>query len=332
MSSAEQFAITFPGDGRSPGLDDALRNAGYRIIMLPEWPPDHVWSDRELADLFADADVVHATSSLSYPAQVLQAATRLRMVISNGIRVDHIDVDAATRLGVLVANCPTENSVMSVAEATITLILALLSRMNSKQAALRAGTWRPVPPTDHLWRKTVGLVGYGRIAHVGEARLAGWGVTVHASDPYVPGTVPLDQLLAASDVVSLHVVKTPETTGLIGQRELHLMKRTAIIVNTSRGGVIDEDALAAAVDAGAIAGAAIDVLGTSPYVWDNPLLRCDPSRVILTPHAISHGGDNSEKAEMALENIQRATRGDLPERINREVIPAWKERFAHQQG
>jgi phosphoglycerate dehydrogenase-like enzyme len=155
-------------------------------------------------------------------------------------------------------------------------------------------------------------------------------VTVQATDPYVPGTVGLDELLRTSDVVSLHVVLTRETRNMIGARELALMKSSAILVNTSRGGAIVEEALAEALDAGRLAGAALDVFQQEPIDMRNPLLRCDPERVILTPHSIGHNLESGPTGvQMAFDNIDRALRGELPESvINQEVIPAWRRRLA----
>jgi D-3-phosphoglycerate dehydrogenase len=151
-----------------------------------------------------------------------------------------------------------------------------------------------------------------------------------ASDPYVGGTLNLDELLRTSDVVSIHVVLTAETRNMIGERELGLMKQSAILVNTSRGGVIVEAALAQALDSGRLAGAALDVFQQEPINMDNPLLRCDPDRVILTPHAIGHNLETLPTGvQMAYDNIDRALRGELPQSvINPEVIPAWRRRLA----
>jgi D-3-phosphoglycerate dehydrogenase len=174
------------------------------------------------------------------------------------------------------------------------------------------------------------LIGYGRIARNVEQRLQGWGVNVQASDPYVAGTLSLDDVLRSSDVVSLHVVLTNETRNMIGARELALMKSSAVLVNTSRGGAIVEEALAEALDSGRLAGAALDVFQQEPIDMDNPLLRCDPDRVILTPHAIGHNLETGPTGvQMAYDNIDRVLRGELPESvINPEVIPAWQRRLA----
>jgi phosphoglycerate dehydrogenase-like enzyme len=176
----------------------------------------------------------------------------------------------------------------------------------------------------------VGLIGYGRIARHVEQRLQGWGVTIQAADPYVEGSVPLDELLRTSDVVSVHVVLTKETRNMLGARELALMKPSAILINTSRGGAVVEDALAEAINADRLAGAALDVFQQEPINMDNPLLACDPDRVILTPHSIGHNLESGPTGiQMALETIERALRGELPESvINPEVIPAWRRRLA----
>ena len=152
--------------------------------------------------------------------------------------------------------------------------------------------------------------------------MQGWGATIQAADPYVPGTLPLDELLRTSDVVSLHVVLTKETRNMIGARELALMKPTAILVNTSRGGAVVEADLAEAIDAGRLAGAALDVFQQEPIDMSNPLLRCDPERVILTPHC---GGSS---VESTLESKVRGARHAVdvllgrwpPHIVNPEVL------------
>jgi D-3-phosphoglycerate dehydrogenase / 2-oxoglutarate reductase len=154
-------------------------------------------------------------------------------------------------------------------------------------------------------------------------------VKVQAYDPYVEGTVPLDVLLTTSDVISIHTPRTKETRGLIGRRELGLMKPTAILINTSRGGVVDERALAEAIDAGQLAGAALDVFEQEPVDMDNPLFQCDPFRVLLTPHSIGHNVESGPAGvELAFQHVARVLAGELPANVeNREVIPRWKARF-----
>lgn len=318
-----------PDQEGASGLQRRLREAGYVVVETP-MVGVRGWTEEEMARWFAAADAIVAHPTQRFPAAVLRSATRLSLICSPVIGVDHIDVAAASDLGVLVANCPTEENVVGVAEATVMLMAAVTLELGRKQASLRAGTWRPPTTAGILRGKSVGLVGYGRIARAVEARLQGWGVVIRAFDPYVTGTVPLDELLRTADVVSLHLVLTDVTRGIIGRRELGLMKRSAIIVNTSRGGTIDEAALAEAIDSGRLAGAAIDVFEREPVEPDNPLLRCDPERVVLTPHAIGHNVETVPAAgKMAFDAVQRALRGEIPDSVvNPEAIPAWQERAA----
>jgi phosphoglycerate dehydrogenase-like enzyme len=315
----------FPAIG---GLHAKLREAGYEVIHTPHGL-GHDWTPRETGEFLADVDVIVAEPSRPFSADVLRAAPRLNLIASPVIGVDHIDVDAATELGILVANCPTQEIIVGMAESTVMLMVALLLDLMRKQASLRAGSWRP-PSSSHLLRgKTVGLVGYGRIARAVEARLRGWQANIQAYDPYVPGTVPLDTLLSASDVISVHTPRTPRTMGMIGQRELGLMKHSAVVINTARGGIVDEAALADAINGERLAGAAVDAFVQEPVGMDNPLLRCDPFRVILTPHSVGHSLEiGPAGAEMAFGNVQRALNGEVPESVeNPAVIPRWKERL-----
>jgi D-3-phosphoglycerate dehydrogenase / 2-oxoglutarate reductase len=311
----------------STGLHEKLVAAGFEVVQAGSI--DHPWTADELSAAVADADAAIISPGQPVPAEVLRAAPRLRMVSSPVVGVDHIDIDAATELGIVVANCPTDEIIIGMAEATVMFMVATLLQLERKQASMRAGNWRP-PTTSTLLRgKTVGLIAYGRIARAVEQRLQGWDVTIQAYDPYVAGTVSLDTLLSTSDVISIHTPRTMETRGLIGRRELGLMKPTAILINTSRGGVIDEAALAEAINTNQIAGAALDVFEQEPINMDNPLFQCDPFRVLLTPHSIGHNVESwPTGAELAFQNVARVLEGELPANVeNREVIPRWQARF-----
>jgi phosphoglycerate dehydrogenase-like enzyme len=309
------------------GLHEKLAAAGFDVAVAGS--TERAWTADELIEVVADADAAVVSPSQPVPAEVLRAAPRLRLVSSPVVGVDHIDVDAATELGILVANCPTDEIIVGMAEATVMLMVALLLQLERKQASIRAGEWRPPTTSTLLRHKTVGLIAYGRIGRAVEQRLRGWEVKIQAYDPYAAGTVPLDTLLTTSDVISIHTPRTEETRGLIGRRELALMKPAAILINTSRGGVVDERALAEAIDAGRIAGAALDVFEREPVDMDNPLFQCDPFRVLLTPHSIGHNVESGPAgAELAFQNVARALAGELPANVeNREVIPRWKARF-----
>ncbi|HYW88764.1 MAG TPA: NAD(P)-dependent oxidoreductase [Chloroflexota bacterium] len=307
-----------------PRLEDRLREAGYDVVVTDRW------TEVDLPRLFGDVDVVVASPARQYRVELFQAAPKMRLITSPVIGVDTIDIDAANEFGVVVANCPTAENIMGVAEATVMFMVALLLKLKQKERSLREGRFRPHHSSHLLFGRTVGLIGYGRIARHVEQRLQGWGVTVQASDPYVEGTLPLDELLQTSDVVSVHVVLTKETRNMLGARELAQMKPSAILVNTSRGGAIVEEALAEAINANKLAGAALDVFQQEPINMDNPLLECDPDRVMLTPHSIGHNLESGPTGvQMAMDNIERVLREDLPESvINPEVIPAWRRRLA----
>ncbi|MCC6178569.1 MAG: dehydrogenase [Chloroflexi bacterium] len=310
------------------GLHARLRAAGAALVEIERAsgePP----TPQTLAALVAGADAIVAEPAMAFPAGVLRAAPRLRLVCSPVIGTDHIDVEAATELGVLVANCPTDEIVIGMAEASVMLMVALLLELKRKEASLRAGAWR-LALSSHLLRgRTVGLVGYGRIARAVAARLQGWQVTLQVYDPYVAGTIPLDRLLTTSDVISIHTPRTPETVGLIGRRELELMKPTAVLVSTGRGGTVDEVALAEAIDAGRLAGAAVDVFEREPIDMDNPLLQCDPGRVILTPHAVGHNLETGPAGvEAVVQAVERVMHGEPPTHvINPDAIARWRERI-----
>jgi phosphoglycerate dehydrogenase-like enzyme len=324
------IAIPPSQPGVEPRLEVRLREAGYDVVVTPAGSASDSWSPADLRDIFKDVDAIVASPARMYPAEVFAAAPRLRLITSPAIGVDTIDIDSANEFGVIVANCPTAEIVIGIAEATVMLIVALHLNLKQKERSLREGRFRPRHASHILFGRTVGLVGYGRIAREVAQRLQGWGVHVQAADPYVAGTLNLDDLLRTSDVVSLHVVLTKGTRNMIGPRELALMKPSAMLVNTARGGAIVEAALAEAIDSGHIAAAALDVFQQEPIDMDNPLLRCDPDRVILTPHAIGHNLETGPPGvQMAFDNIDRALRGELPESvINPEIIPAWQRRMA----
>ena len=219
----------------------------------------------------------------------LSRATRLRLVHKFGAGVNTIDVDAATKHGVAVANMPGANA-PSVAEGTVLLMLAALRRLPVLDRATREGRGWPSDPqlgetVRDIGACTVGLVGYGNIAKQVAGIAAAMGATVlHTStgDDGLPGWRPLPELLGGSDIVSLHLPLTADTDGLLGETELARMKPGAVLVNTSRGPIVDEKALADALRAGRLAAAGLDVFGVEPVPPDNPLLGLD--NVVLTPH------------------------------------------------
>ncbi|HEY1841519.1 MAG TPA: 2-hydroxyacid dehydrogenase [Mycobacterium sp.] len=219
----------------------------------------------------------------------ISGATRLRLVHKFGAGVNTIDVDAATKRGIAVANMPGANA-PSVAEGTVLLMLAALRRLPVLDRITREGGGWPSDPrlgetVRDIGACTVGLVGYGNIAKQVAGIVAAMGATVlHTSTGHdgLPGWRTLPELLAASDIVSLHLPLTAATNGLLGEATLARMKPGAVLVNTSRGPIVDEDALVGALRDGRLAAAGLDVFSTEPVPPDNPLLGLD--NVVLTPH------------------------------------------------
>lgn len=245
---------------------------------------DHDTLHRELAE----AEVIwHVLRPLS--GSDLRRAPELRLVHKLGAGVNTIDVETASELDIAVANMPGANA-PSVAEGTVLLILAALRRLPTLDRATRQGRGWPTDPSlsetvRDIGSCTVGLVGYGNIAKRVERIVAAMGATVlhtNTSDDGTPGWRSLPDLLAASDIVSLHLPLTPETDKLINRATLSHMKPEALLVNTSRGGIVDEPALVDALRDGRLAAAGLDVFATEPVAADNPLLRLD--NVVVTPH------------------------------------------------
>jgi phosphoglycerate dehydrogenase-like enzyme len=274
-----------------------------------------------------EVDVVwHVLRPLS--ADDLAKAPRCLLVHKMGAGVNTIDVDAATRLGIAVANMPGANA-PSVAEGTVLLMLAALRRLTELDRATREGRGWPSDPS--LGEKvrdiggcTVGLVGYGNIAKTVETIVTAMGARVlHTStnDYGHPGWRPLPDLLAGSDVVSLHLPLTEETTGLLDAAALALMKPDAVLVNTSRGPIIDESALVAALRTGGLAAAGLDVFAAEPVDPDNPLLELD--NVVLTPHVTWYTADTMRRyLQHAVDNCRRLRDGgELANVVNGIVVP-----------
>lgn len=268
------------------------------------------------------ADVIwHVLRPVS--AEDLAKAVKVRLVHKLGAGVNTIDVDAATARGIAVANMPGANA-PSVAEGTLLLMLAALRRLPELDRATRAGEGWPSDPTlgetvRDIGGCTVGLVGYGNIAKQVERILVAIGAEVlHTSthDDGEPGWRELPALLAESDIVSLHLPLTDATRGLIGRDALALMKSDAILVNTSRGPIVDEKALVDALRSGGLAAAGLDVFSVEPVPADNPLLTL--SNVVLTPHVTWYTADTMRRyLEFAVDNCERLRDGrDLVNVVN----------------
>jgi D-3-phosphoglycerate dehydrogenase / 2-oxoglutarate reductase len=252
-----------------------------------------------------------------------------------GIGVDSIDLMAATECGIVVANAPTY-CIDEVSDHTAGLILSLARRIPWLDREVRAGNWATV--NQEFWgvrpmhELTIGVVGLGHIGHLVVRKMAGFGCRILGHDPRLSpalveaiGAIPteLDHLLSTSDIVTLHIPLTPENHHLIDAGRLALMKPTAFIINTSRGGVVDEAALIEALQADALFGAALDVLEREPPAGNHPLFALHPSRVILTPHfAASSEAVTPTAHRQVAAAMSSVLRGEWPAAtMNPEVVP-----------
>lgn len=277
-----------------------------------------------LLSALAEADAVLIRSATRMDAEAIAAGSHLRVIARAGVGLDNVDIKAATQAGVMVVNAPTSN-IISAAELTIGHILSLARHIPAAHASLAAGEWKRSKYTGtELFEKTLGIIGLGRIGALITARMQAFGMDVVAYDPYVSAAraqqlgvrlLSLDELLAESDFVTIHMPKTPETTGMIAAPQLKAMKKTAYIVNVARGGLIDEAALAQALRDGEIAGAGIDVFTSEPPADD--VLTGAPG-VVVTPHLGASTDEAQEKAGVSVaRSVRLALGGELvPDAVN----------------
>ena len=275
----------------SPATIDALG---------PDFDVRHVdGTDRPaLLSALADSHAVLVRSATKIDAEALAAAPNLKVVARAGVGLDNVDIKQATTSGVMVVNAPTSN-IISAAELTVGHILSLARRIPAAHASLSGGAWKRSSYTGtELFEKTVGIIGLGRIGALIAARLQAFDMKVVAYDPYVTSAraqqlgvqlLGLDELLEQSDFVTIHMPKTPETTGMIGAAQLKLMKPTSYVVNVARGGLIDEEALFEALTTGEIAGAGLDVFTSEPPAF----------------HRSHNGPDLAEHKDAAWEAIKK---------------------------
>lgn len=277
-----------------------------------------------LLEALGSAHAILVRSATQVDAEAIAAASSLQVIARAGVGLDNVDITAATAAGVMVVNAPTSN-IISAAELTVGHILSLARHIPAAHNALAQGLWKRSKYTGvELYEKTVGIIGLGRIGALITARLQAFGVDVVAYDPYVTSAraqqlgvtlLPLEELLAASDFITIHMPKTAETTGMISDEQLALMKPTAFLVNVARGGLIDEDALHRALVAKTIAGAGLDVFVKEPPT-DSPLLALE--NVVVTPHLGASTDEAQEKAGVSVaRSVRLALSGELvPDAVN----------------
>lgn len=277
-----------------------------------------------LLSAIADANAILVRSATKVDEEAIAAAPKLKVIARAGVGLDNVDIKSATTAGVMVVNAPTSN-IISAAELTVGHILSLARHIPAAHAALAQGEWKRSAYTGvELYEKTVGIIGLGRIGALIAARLQAFGVEVIAYDPYITAaraqqlgvqTVSLDELLEQSDFITIHMPKTPETTGMIGTEQLAKMKPTAYVVNVARGGLIDEQALHDALVARTIAGAGLDVFVSEPPK-ESPLLALP--NVVVTPHLGASTDEAQEKAGISVaRSVRLALAGELvPDAVN----------------
>jgi D-3-phosphoglycerate dehydrogenase / 2-oxoglutarate reductase len=277
-----------------------------------------------LLPAIADVDAILVRSATQVDAEAIAAAKNLKVIARAGVGLDNVDIKAATQAGVMVVNAPTSN-IVSAAELAVALLLASARNVVPASSALRNGEWKRSKYTGvEVADKTVGIVGLGRIGILVAQRLSAFGVRLVAYDPYVQPAraaqlgvrmMSLDDLLAESDFITVHLPKTPETIGLIGDAELHKVKPTVHIVNAARGGIIDEEALYRALVDGRVAGAGLDVYAKEPCT-DSPLFSLE--NVVGLPHLGASTDEAQEKAGISVaKSVRLALSGELvPDAVN----------------
>ena len=327
-----------------------MEGAGCRLIYGEEaWlTPGCVYED-DMAARAAESVAMTGTSIRSAPVnrRVIEGAQRLRIIAKCTVGTDDIDVEAATDLGIMVTHAPTQANWGGVAEGAMAMILTMLKRNREKDARVKAGGWKDDSLIGtYLGRRdedgypglTVGIIGFGRIGGRMAELLTPWHARLIVCDPFVEEEkfarygvekVDLDTLLRESDIVTMHPTLNPTSRRMMGADQFRAMKPTALFVNTSRGGTMDEVALADAIEAGEIAGAALDVFLDEPMDRDSKLLRMG-NEVLLSPHNISHnhGGGLGPGIQWAADAVLTALRGEVPDNVfNPDVLPRWRERF-----
>ena len=291
---------------------DRLRAQGHEVDVSLAPSPD------ELIRLVKGANALIIRSATTVTAEVLEAGEDLLVVGRAGVGLDNVDLETATKRGVMVVNAPQSN-VLSAAEHTVALLLALARNIPQAHAALVEGRWeRSKWEGIELSDKVLGVIGLGRIGKLVAQRALAFGMRLVAYDPFLSPDrarqlnvelMELDELIAVADFVTLHVAKTPETIGLVGKELLAKAKPGLRVINVARGGIVDEDALAEAIRSGHIGGAAIDVWTTEPTT-ESPLFGLDS--VVVTPHLGASTREAQDKAgDTIAEQVALALGGEF---------------------
>jgi phosphoglycerate dehydrogenase-like enzyme len=327
-----------------------LQRYGCDLILGDaDWHTPQGNNEEEMIDLATDADALMGTSIRSSPITraIMESSPNLRVVAKCTVGTDDIDVDAATELGILVTHAPTESNCYGVAEGTVAMILNRLKKLSERDAAVKSGKWRdPALMGRYLGRRmtdgyegmTLGIIGLGRIGARVSQLFQPWGMRIIAHDPFIEDErferkgaekVELDYLLENADIVSVHCTHNRTTDKFMNAERFAKMKPDAIFINTSRGGNVDEAALADALKNDVIGGAAIDAFADEPLPADSPL-RDLGDKISMSAHMVSSNLNSGlgPGYKWATQAVLKALNGEVPNNVfNPEVIEKWKERF-----
>jgi len=332
------LTVDYPG---IPHDESVLTNVGAKFAKIPCKTED------ELIATAKDADaIITIPLEQPFPRRVIEKLEKCRIISSPGIGYDGIDLEAATDHGICVTNTP-DYCLEEVSDHAMALLLCCARKVYQQDKAVREGKWdsleRPKirydiwPPMFRIKGQTLGLMGFGRVPRTLTPKAQGFGMKVIAYDPYVPADVAagmgvelvdFDRLLRESDYISIHSALTAETKHMMSLEQFKKMKKTAYLINTARGPLVDDAALYTALSEGMIAGAGLDVLEDEPPNLDNPLFTLD--NVVITAHC-AHYSDQSaiELRSRPVEEVARALKGELPINI---LNPKVKDLFLQKWG
>lgn len=291
-------------------------------------------TEDEICRMIENVTILQADVDISVTRSILKRAKNLRAVLCTSMGYDYVDLKAASECGIVVANNP-EFCVVAVAEYAIGLMFALMRRIPEGVSAVKDNKWgqRSKLGGFELTGKTLGIVGLGKTGREVAVRARGLGMTVLAYSPNAglaaaessgAKLVTLEELLSCSDIITIHTSLRKDTRELLGENEFNQMKKSAYIINVARGGIINEEALIAALQKDIIAGAALDVLANEPSSPNNPLLKME--NVLITPHVAWYTAEAKEKIRKTYsEQVRLVLQGSMPPHVlNPEVIPKWK--------
>ena len=270
--------------------------------------------DKDLANHIKDCEIVVIRSATKLTKEVLDKAEQLKIIARCGVGIDNVDLDFAKSKSIFVTNSPSAN-LISVVELTVALIISVSRKLSLADSHLKKGEWnRSQFLGNELYGKTLGIVGFGKAGRLVAERMKSFGMSIVFYDPYVTDwngseeSIKLDDLLRTADVVSIHVIKTKDTENLISKDMLDLLKPSSVIINTSRGGVLDEDYLFELLESEKIFGAGLDVYSNEP---PKNVDRYNGLNLVTTPHIGASTNEAQLKAGLeTIENIKKILAGD----------------------